>query len=86
LLGETPWYQNFQVKFRGEEAEDAGGVTKEFFLLLLRDILDPKYGMFKIYEESQTIWFHSCCFEENLNFFLIGVLCGLVPILISFGR
>ena len=46
----------FKVKFRGEEAEDAGGVTKEFFLLLLRDILDPKYGMFKVYEETHTIW------------------------------
>lgn len=47
---------NFQVKFKGEEAEDAGGVTKEFFLLLIREILNPKYGMFKVYEETQTIW------------------------------
>jgi len=49
-------FNTFKVKFCGEEAEDAGGVTKEFFLLLLRDILDPKYGMFKVYEETQTIW------------------------------
>jgi len=54
-LKET-FFHLLKVKFRGEEAEDAGGVTKEFFLLLLRDILDPKYGMFKVYEETQTIW------------------------------
>ncbi len=49
-------FVHFQIKFRGEEAEDAGGVTKEFFLLLIREILDPKFGMFKVYEETQTIW------------------------------
>jgi hypothetical protein len=36
-----------RVKFVGEEAEDAGGVTKEFFLLLIKEILNPDYGMFR---------------------------------------
>lgn len=66
-----------KVKFDGEEADDAGGVRKEFFLLLLKEILDPKYGMFKEYEESCTIWFHPNCFEDVSYFFMIGVLCGL---------
>ena len=61
----------------GEEADDAGGVRKEFFLLLLKEILDPKYGMFKEYEETCTIWFHPNCFEDIGMFFMIGVLCGL---------
>ena len=31
-----------RVQYVGEEAEDAGGVSKEFFLLLLMpDLLDP---------------------------------------------
>ncbi|XKL68820.1 hypothetical protein PGB90_006589 [Kerria lacca] len=34
-----------RVHFLGEEAEDAGGVRKEFFMLVLKDILDPKYGI-----------------------------------------
>lgn len=66
-----------KVKFDGEEADDAGGVRKEFFLLLLKEILDPKYGMFKEYEETHTIWFHPNCFEDIANFLMIGVLCGL---------
>lgn len=43
--------------FVGEEAVDAGGVRKEFFLLIMKELLDPKYGMFRYYEESRLIWF-----------------------------
>ncbi|XP_011296686.1 probable E3 ubiquitin-protein ligase HERC4 isoform X3 [Fopius arisanus] len=67
-----------RVKFHGEEAEDAGGVKKEFFMLLLKEILDPKYGMFKQFEETRTIWFSEDSFEGERMYFLIGVLCGLV--------
>ena len=62
----VPDFRDFKkplkVKFDGEEADDAGGVRKEFFLLLLKEILDPKYGMFKEYEHG--IWFHPNCFED----------------------
>lgn len=46
-----------QVIFDGEEAVDAGGVTKEFFLLLLKELLNPIYGMFTYYPESNLLWF-----------------------------
>lgn len=67
-----------KIRFQGEEAEDAGGVRKEFFMLLLKDILDPKYGMFKTYEDSRAIWFTGDYFDgEDSMFALIGILCGL---------
>uniref|UniRef100_UPI00358F9D47 probable E3 ubiquitin-protein ligase HERC4 n=1 Tax=Myxine glutinosa TaxID=7769 RepID=UPI00358F9D47 len=66
-----------KVIFLGEEAVDAGGVKKEFFLLIMKDLLHPKYGLFKYYEESRLIWFSPKTFEENSLFNLIGVLCGL---------
>ncbi|XP_011688741.1 PREDICTED: probable E3 ubiquitin-protein ligase HERC4 isoform X3 [Wasmannia auropunctata] len=66
-----------RVKFRDEEAEDVGGVRKEFFMLLFAEILDFKYGMFKEYEETRTIWFSSDTLEEEIMYFLIGLLCGL---------
>ncbi|KAF5286890.1 hypothetical protein FQA39_LY00423 [Lamprigera yunnana] len=66
-----------KIKFYGEEAEDAGGVRKEFFMLLLREILDPKYGMFKEYEETRTIWFTENPFEDRVMYLLIGLICGL---------
>ncbi|XP_078383332.1 putative E3 ubiquitin-protein ligase HERC4 isoform X2 [Oculina patagonica] len=66
-----------KVVFYGEEGVDAGGVRKEFFMLLLTEILDPKFGMFTYIEESQTIWFNDTTFEESPMFLLIGVICGL---------
>lgn len=44
---------------------DAGGVRKEFFLLIMKELLDPKYGMFRYYEESRLIWF-----SNKVNIFL----------------
>lgn len=41
-------------------------------MLLLREILDPKYGMFKEYEETRTMWFSEDSFEEEVMYFLIG--------------
>lgn len=74
------------MKFCGEEAEDAGGVTKEFFLLLVRQILDPKYGMFKEYEETRAIWFTENSFEDNDVYFLIGnyILFHTIKLKINF--
>uniref|UniRef100_A0A3B3XBU6 HECT domain-containing protein n=1 Tax=Poecilia mexicana TaxID=48701 RepID=A0A3B3XBU6_9TELE len=66
-----------KVIFDGEEAVDAGGVTKEFFLLLLKELLDPVYGMFTHYKDSNLLWFSDKCFVEQNWFHLIGIVCGL---------
>ncbi|EDW30021.1 GL24727 [Drosophila persimilis] len=52
-----------KIKFQDEEAEDAGGVRKEFFMLLLKDLLDPKYIMFKELEESRVLLFADITYE-----------------------
>ncbi|XP_060003550.1 probable E3 ubiquitin-protein ligase HERC3 isoform X3 [Lagenorhynchus albirostris] len=66
-----------RVIFDGEEAVDAGGVTKEFFLLLLKELLNPIYGMFTYYQDSNLLWFSDTCFVEHNWFHLIGITCGL---------
>lgn len=66
-----------KVIFDGEEAVDAGGVTKEFFLLLLKELMDPIYGMFTQYSDSNLLWFSDKCFVEHNWFHLIGIICGL---------
>ncbi|XP_065152323.1 probable E3 ubiquitin-protein ligase HERC4 isoform X1 [Paramisgurnus dabryanus] len=66
-----------KVIFVGEEAVDAGGVRKEFFLLMMKELLDPKYGMFRYYEDSRLIWFAHKTFEDIDLFHLVGVICGL---------
>ncbi|OQR74148.1 putative E3 ubiquitin-protein ligase HERC4-like [Tropilaelaps mercedesae] len=67
-----------KVIFDHEDAVDEGGVRKEFFMLLIEKILSPVFGMFKIYEDSQLIWFNPSFFhEDKQTIFLIGILCGL---------
>ncbi|XP_013171805.1 PREDICTED: probable E3 ubiquitin-protein ligase HERC4 isoform X1 [Papilio xuthus] len=66
-----------RVEFVGEEAEDAGGVRKEFFMLLLKEIFDPVYGMFKQSEETNMIWFSNNPFEDDVMYYLIGAIYGL---------
>uniref|UniRef100_A0A8C6FXW5 HECT and RLD domain containing E3 ubiquitin protein ligase 4 n=1 Tax=Moschus moschiferus TaxID=68415 RepID=A0A8C6FXW5_MOSMO len=56
-----------KVIFVGEDAVDAGGVRKEFFLLIMRELLDPKYGMFRYYEDSRLIWFSDKITVENFG-------------------
>uniref|UniRef100_A0A8C7RGK9 HECT and RLD domain containing E3 ubiquitin protein ligase 4 n=1 Tax=Oncorhynchus mykiss TaxID=8022 RepID=A0A8C7RGK9_ONCMY len=48
-----------------------------YSMLLLLELLDPKYGMFRYYEESRLIWFANKTFEDIDLFHLIGVICGL---------
>ena len=45
------------MKFIGEDGVDWGGVTKEFFLLLMKEILNPMYGLFYEEDESKLVWF-----------------------------
>uniref|UniRef100_A0AAY4APN6 HECT domain-containing protein n=1 Tax=Denticeps clupeoides TaxID=299321 RepID=A0AAY4APN6_9TELE len=71
------FFPSMQVIFDGEEAVDAGGVTKEFFLLLLKELMDPVYGMFTQYSDSNLLWFSDKCFVEHNWFHLIGIICGL---------
>lgn len=51
---------------------DAGGVTKEFFLLLLKELMDPVYGMFTHYKDSNLLWFSDKVSHPDLFFFLLS--------------
>ncbi|KAJ0404623.1 hypothetical protein ATCC90586_001192 [Pythium insidiosum] len=66
-----------KVKFIGEDGIDEGGVRKEFFQILLRQLLDPAYGMFTYDDETRTLWFNSDSLEATMEFELIGILLGL---------
>ncbi|GFR49164.1 hypothetical protein Agub_g11185, partial [Astrephomene gubernaculifera] len=65
-----------------EEGVDQGGVSREFFQLLVSEIFQPQYGMFTYNEESRTFWFNpaSACLEEAgavAEWRLVGALLGL---------
>ncbi|EEB18379.1 conserved hypothetical protein [Pediculus humanus corporis] len=69
--------KKLKVSFIGEPGLDMGGLTKEWFLLLIREIFHPNYGMFVYHPHSRCYWF-STERENNLREYnLIGVLMGL---------
>lgn len=66
-----------KVKFKDEPGIDEGGVQKEFFQLLVRELLDVEYGMFDYNTESNLYWIKKDTFESPLKFELIGIIIGL---------
>lgn len=65
------------VEFEDEQGIDEGGVSKEFFQLVIEEIFNPDYAMFTLQNESQTVWFNPTSFESDAQFTLIGVVLGL---------
>jgi ubiquitin-protein ligase E3 A len=66
-----------KVVFAGEEGIDEGGVQKEFFQLVVKQLFDVQYGMFEYNEETRTFWFNPNSFENEDNFKLTGIILGL---------
>lgn len=65
-----------RVIFAGEDAEDRGGVRKEFFMLLFQAMLQPTYGLFSEDHESRLIWFTGVI-DDLTSYEVIGFLCAL---------
>ena len=70
-------YKKLKVKFYGEIAEDMGGVKKEYFMLLIRQLFDVNYGMFIYNEKSRLFWFNFNSYEKKTEYELIGTIIGL---------
>jgi len=67
--------KKLKVTFVGEPGLDLGGLTKEWFLLLVRDLFRPEYGMFVWNPASNLFWFSLKNREKKLKEFnLIGVV------------
>ncbi|KAL6756665.1 hypothetical protein V8C86DRAFT_2644732 [Haematococcus lacustris] len=66
-----------KVKFAGEEGVDEGGVQKEFFQLLVRELFNSDYGMFVYDETSRLHWFRASHMDSDTEFELVGILIGL---------
>jgi alpha-tubulin suppressor-like RCC1 family protein len=68
--------KSLKVVFKGEDGVDAGGVTKEFFQLLVQKLFDVNTGMWKT-QNQHEYWFNSDCTWNDDGFYLVGVLVGL---------
>ncbi|XP_060794939.1 probable E3 ubiquitin-protein ligase HECTD2 isoform X2 [Neoarius graeffei] len=69
--------KKLKVTFVGEAGLDMGGLTKEWFLLLIRQIFHTDYGMFTYVKESQCHWFSNWKCDNCSEYRLVGALMGL---------
>ncbi|XP_068599339.1 ubiquitin-protein ligase E3A [Brachionichthys hirsutus] len=65
------------VEFEGEQGVDEGGVSKEFFQLVLEEIFNPDIGMFTYDDETKLFWFNSSSLENEAQYTLVGLVLGL---------
>ncbi|XP_063323861.1 ubiquitin-protein ligase E3A [Pelmatolapia mariae] len=65
------------VEFEGEQGVDEGGVSKEFFQLVLEEIFNPDIGMFTYENDTKLFWFNSSSLETEAQYTLIGIVLGL---------
>ena len=78
--GDEIKYGKLNIRFHGEEGVDAGGVTREWFQVLSRQMFNPDYALFVPVASDRTT-FHpnknSYFNEEHLDFFkFIGRIIG----------
>jgi hypothetical protein len=48
------WLGRFQIDFHGEQGIDAGGLTREFYSVLSREIFNPNYALFDAAADGAT--------------------------------
>ena len=74
---ELNFQSKLRISFKGEKGVDQGGVSKEFFILLIRQIFEPNYGMFNYNPKTRLYWFNHFSFEPKLKYELIGTIFAL---------
>uniref|UniRef100_A0AAY4C377 Ubiquitin-protein ligase E3A n=1 Tax=Denticeps clupeoides TaxID=299321 RepID=A0AAY4C377_9TELE len=65
------------VEFEGEQGLDEGGISKEFFQLVVEELFNPDIGMFTYDENTKLFWFNSSSLENEGQYSLIGIVLGL---------
>ncbi|WLF79738.1 Putative E3 ubiquitin-protein ligase [Lodderomyces elongisporus] len=69
--------KSLRVSFLNEPGIDAGGVRKEWFMLLTKEIFNPLSGMFSNIEDSNLLWFALGPTEREDMYQLFGSILGL---------
>lgn len=69
--------KSLRVQFMNEPGVDAGGLKKEWFLLLTKEIFHPQSGMFHNVEDSNLLWFNVIPAENPDMYYLFGAILGL---------
>ena len=73
--------KQLRVTFSGEDGIDEGGIQKEFFQIITKEMFSTKVGLYTTNEESRTSWFSFWEGEQQKDmadeYRLLGKLMGL---------
>ncbi|KAF2355382.1 HECT domain [Trinorchestia longiramus] len=69
--------KKLKVTFEGEPGLDMGGLTKEWFILLIKQIFKPENKMFVYHPSKRLYWFSLGQQGNQRHYNLIGVLMGI---------
>ena len=75
--GRDPLKLPISIRFENEPGIDEGGVRKEYFSLVIKELLSPNYALFRYNEDVQLYYFNGMTMEPNIYFELIGNLMGV---------
>ena len=69
-----------QSPWPGEQGVDEGGLAREFFRLLSAHVFTVDGGLFDpiVAQNARVLWFNSASVRESTEFWLAGVILGLV--------
>lgn len=72
--------RQLKVVFEGEQGVDEGGLAREFFRLLSAHVFTVDGGLFDplVAQNARVLWFNSASERESTEFWLAGVILGLV--------
>lgn len=66
-------HKKLVVVFQGEKGQDEGGVSREFFYLLINQVFSPDYGMFELIK-NKYYWFKKLPISEPIEIGMFQVL------------
>lgn len=66
-----------KIRFKGEPGIDQGGVQREFFELIVKELVDPTHKLFVI--KNNFYWFNIEATNESslMGYELLGTVCGM---------
>lgn len=76
-LNQNNLKKGLKVQFINEPGVDAGGLKKEWFLLLTRALFSPQAGMLQSVEDSNYLWFNVIPIDNFEIYYLFGAVLGL---------
>lgn len=76
-LNQNNLKKSLRVQFVNEPGIDAGGLKKEWFLLLTKSLFSPLAGMLYNVEGSNYLWFGIIPAKDHELYYLLGAVLGL---------